>query len=316
MITVRGFELPVNIQAEIEQYDWKHPKWTEKNFIACSPFRDERHPSFAVHLSHGVWLDSGADNPDWNKGNFVTLMAYLRNETYGETEEYLLNKYGTCIPNPDDLILLVDLTEKKKPGRLDQAILRKYLFRHPYLENVRGIGEKYQQVFQIGYDKKSRAITFPWFDKKGQLVNIKYRSIHGKMFWYYSGGQPVKDHLYGLNAVYRLKTAEAFIVESEIDAITLWQAGCPAVALGGANLSQQQRKLLIQSPIERLIIATDNDKAGERIAQSISENLGGYLLLEAIRLPENVKDVNELPPDELLSVISHPFSLKYVRIFS
>ncbi|MCW2278756.1 toprim domain-containing protein [Heliophilum fasciatum] len=304
MITVRGYEIRVNIRAEIENYEWQRPRWTEKNFIACSPFRNEKNPSFAIHLERGVWLDSGSHDPEWNKGEFVKLLSWLRNETFEETADYLLQKYGSKIADPDSLTLNLNLTEKKKPSLLlDPAVLQDYSFRHPYLAKQRGISEKYQRAFHIGYDRKSRAITFPWFDKVGQLVNIKFRSVHGKMFWYFLGGQPVRNHIYGLNVVYKVNAERVFIVESEIDAITLWQAGFPAVALGGANLCRQQRNLLIQSPIRKLVLATDNDRAGQKIAQEVTDQMGGFVELEQLQLPDHVKDVNDLSRGELLKII-------------
>ncbi|MBC9786695.1 toprim domain-containing protein, partial [Heliobacterium chlorum] len=97
--------------------------------------------------------------------------------------------------------------------------------------------------------------------------------------------------------------AKAYLVESEIDAMTLWQMDCPAIAIGGANLSERQRTLLLQSPIQHVILATDNDLAGQRIAQSVWQQLNGYLSITQLQLPEHVKDVNELSRTELEWVI-------------
>ena len=302
---IRGHNVEVDIAKELRNYDWSRPRWTGSKFLACSPFRAERVPSFAVWLDSGTWNDSGADDEDWKSGNLVKLLAFLRNESYEETEDYLLTEYCVSYGDVESLRLNIDLTQTEtKAVPLDPNILTCYSFRHPYLTEQRSIDEKWQQGFRVGYCKRSRSVTFPWFDYRGDLVNIKFRSVTDKIFWYYRGGQPVKNHIYGLNFVHKTKKSRVFIVESEIDAITLWQTGHAAVALGGANMTQRQRDLLLQAPIEELVIATDNDRAGRKIADSIVKQLSGYLTLKTITLPEQVKDVNELSRERLIEITS------------
>ncbi|MTV49826.1 toprim domain-containing protein [Heliobacillus mobilis] len=300
MVTIRGHEIDVDITRELQLYDWQRPRLRGDKFLACSPFRSERHPSFAVHLHTGVWIDSGSDDEEWKKGGFSKLLSWLRNETIFETESYLLEEYGIHVKDIDSVQLSFRLpVEESQLPPLSMERLIEYRYRHPYLLEQRGIQERYQRAFQIGYDRKNRAITFPWFDREGALATIKFRSVTHKWFWYVSDGQPVKNHVYGMNLIYQRGASRAYIVESEIDAITLWQIGQPAIALGGAHLSPRQRELILQSPIQELIIATDNDRAGKRIAESIIRQLGGYVCLKTLRLPDDVKDVNELSRDNL-----------------
>ena len=306
MLNVRGRQLEVEVAKELRNYDWARPRWTSSKFLACSPFRAERIPSFVVWLDSGTWNDSGAEDDDWKSGNLVKLLAFLRNESYEEAEDYLLTEYCACYGDTESLRLNIDLTQTEtKAVPLDANILTGYSFRHPYLTEQRGIEEKWQQGFRIGFCKKNLAVTFPWFNYRGDLVNIKFRSVVNKIFWYYTGGQPLRNHIYGLNFVHKTKKSRVFIVESEIDAITLWQAGHAAVALGGANLTGRQRDLLIQSPIEELVISTDNDRAGAMIAESIVKQLSGYLTIKKLNLPSHVKDVNELSQERLLEVINN-----------
>lgn len=297
-VRVRGQDLEVDIRAELEQYEWRKARWTPEKLIACSPFRHERKPSFAVRLDNGVWIDSGAYEVEWRQGSFVKLLSYLRNETERETEDYLLALYG-CHRNDSDLTLEnmhLDLTLERPEARyLDLSILREYAWRHPYLERDRGLGEEIQRRFKVGYCRKSRAVTFPWFDRRGRLVNIKFRSVYDKRFWYHPEGQPIRNHLYGIHAVHAVGAEEVWVVESEIDALTLWQAGKAAVALGGARFTEEQRRLLLQTPVKIVIVATDNDKAGQQIARGICDSLGGYLEIKKMHwLDSQCKDINEL----------------------
>lgn len=304
-VKIREYEIQVDIANEIQKYNWHKARWMGDKFIACSPFRFERHPSFAVRLDTGVWIDSGTDDEEWKRGNVVKLLSWLRNETYEETEEYLLAEYYSFyLTQIDSVKLELNLSfGQPKPKRLDPEVMTPYKFRHPYLENVRGIEERLQRGFGVGYDKENRAIVLPWYDKNGKLVNIKFRSIKDKRFWYYQGGQPVKQHVYGLHLVIRKGAKRVYIVESEIDAMTLWQAGYPAIALGGAVMTDRQRELILQTGIGEVIIATDNDKAGRLIAKSINDQLNGYVTIYNLIIPDHAKDVNDLTREELLSVV-------------
>ena len=303
MLNIRGRNMEVDIPKELRNYDWARPRWTGSKFLACSPFRAERIPSFVVWLDIGTWNDSGAEDEDWKSGNLVKLLAFLRNESYDEAEDYLLTEYCASYGDAESMRLSIDLTQPQTHAvPLDPRVLAGYSFRHPYLTQQRGIEEKWQQGFRIGYCKRSRAVTFPWFNYKGDLVNIKFRSVTDKIFWYYTGGQPLRNHIYGLNFVHKTRKKRVFIVESEIDAITLWQNGHAAIALGGANLTRRQRDLILQSPIVELVIATDNDRAGARIADSLVDQLSGYLDIKKLILPDDIKDVNELSREQLLGI--------------
>jgi DNA primase len=314
MINIRGHEIEVDIFGELNKYDWQRGKVRGEKFLACSPFRDENHPSFAVRLDTGVWIDSGTYDLEWKKGNFARLLSYLRNETYQEAEEYLICEYSRSLSNTEKLKLKYDLTPKETLP-LSKDILNLYNFRHKYL-NGRGVDERVQRAFTVGYDEKDRAITLPWFDRVGRLANIKFRSIRDKRFWYYPGGQPIRDHLFGLNMLYRVKAERVYIVEAEIDALTLWQNGIAAVAMGGANLTGKQRELILQAPIRELVIATDNDQPGQRIADSIVQQLNGYLPLKKIELPTGVKDVNDLPSGEFLGVVERTYDVSFNLTYS
>jgi 5S rRNA maturation endonuclease (ribonuclease M5) len=249
----------------------------------------------------GIFIDSGGDG-EWKSGGFVKLLSWLRNETREETEEYLLEKYFIVgFKDTDELELSFDGWEeiKTENGFISLAVLDKFKFKHPYFETKRGIEDIYQRALKIGYDPEKQAISIPIFDKNGTLVNIKFRSVKSKVFWYYNNN-PVRDHLYLLDLVIKKKAKRVFLVESEIDAITLFKNGFPAVAVMGGSLTKKQKRLLIDAGIETLVLATDNDKQGRRLKKSIHSQLGGLMNIEEMSFPEQYKDVNDLPTETLI----------------
>jgi DNA primase len=309
MLVIKNYEVDVDFEAELREFEWSRPSWKDNKLIACSPFREESHPSFAVTYDKGgIFIDSGGEGT-WRSGPFIKLLSWLRNETWEETEEYLLEKYFILgFRDTDELELTFDGWEEEKKGNeeIPLAALDQYKFTHSYLEDKRGIEEIYQRALKIGYDRDKKAVSFPIFDKKGNLVNIKFRSVKSKIFWYYNNN-PVREHLYLLDLVLKKGSKRVYLVESEIDAITLFKNGFPAVSVMGGSLTKKQKRLLIDAGIETLVLATDNDKQGRRLSKSIHGQLGGLMNIEEMVFPEIYKDVNDIPTEKLLEYATNTF---------
>lgn len=300
-VMIHEQELEVDIAEELEPYLDAFPKYKVRGnkLQACSPFREENTPSFAVNMDDGTWIDSGAYDEDWRKGNFIKLLSFLMGVTYDEARDYLLEKYRTIYSDMDSFKLDIWLPELDKPYRtVSKEELEPFMYRNPYLTN-RGITEKVQRAFKIGYDRDKQAIVICWFDKNGEIINLKFRSIRDKRFWYLEDGQKIKQHIFGLHFIFKLKLKRVFAVESETDALYLWSHGIPAIAFGSASMSKQQEKLLFNSPIEELVIATDNDNAGYRFRKDLEKRLMGKLDLSLMPIPYGLKDVNDIAPNRL-----------------
>lgn len=303
---IRDYEVDLDIYDILMCYEWKNGRKKGDEFICCSPFRDERHPSFSINLETGLWIDFGSDDDFWKKGNLIKLLAYLENCSMEEIEASYLELYGLMVNDTDSLELIINIQEAEEPKVFSREELKPYLYRYrPYLLK-RGISDEVMKKFVVGYDKEQQATAFFWRDANtGKVVAVKFRSIKGKQFYYLEGGQPVKNHIFGLYQLKQEGHKIAFIVESEIDALYLWSLGIPALALGGSTLSKSQKRLLLLSDIKELVIATDNDKAGYRIAKALHRELGGHMDIQKLYLPPYAKDVNDLPPAELLNYAAH-----------
>lgn len=265
---------------------------------SCSPFRYEKRPSFAVNLDNGTWIDSGAPSLDHYKGNFTSLLCYLRHEDYEDTQRYLDTMYGNYRESHKP-VLTFSLADPKLTtfNWKDMSHLH---YRSPYLAR-RGVSDEVQKLFCIGYDRNSKAIAMPWFNLDKQIVNIKYRSTYCKKFWYEPGGQRVTNYLYGLAQVKYKKIEDIALVESEIDAMYLWSNGIPAIAAGHAGLSDNQLNELSKVGIRSITLAMDNDEAGNRFKEQCKDKLWTYDLYEIQHLI-GAKDVNDIYPEELKEI--------------
>jgi DNA primase len=297
---IRNYELDVNIQEELESFNWEQGEIKGNKLISCSPFRHERHPSFAVNLDSGVWSDSGNSEEYYSKGNFVKLLALLRDISYEEVEAYLIEKYATILRDTDALQLHLDLHGEKEK----ETYISKYAIKHLYSTHTdyftnRGISIEVQQLFGLGVTIDGSIVAMPWVDVNGNIINIKYRQIKFKAFFFEKGGKAVHNHLYGLYYCRLRKAKRVYICESEIDALTLWSHGYYAVAVGGSSMSDKQKQLLKSSGVEELVIVTDNDVVGNRFRDKLVDDFGGIFKLLRWQFPEKVKDINDMTGEQI-----------------
>jgi 5S rRNA maturation endonuclease (ribonuclease M5) len=300
-ILLKGRAAEVDVEAELREFDWTRPTWNSDKLLAASPFRYDKSPSFFVRLEPygeypaGVWSDQGAYDAEWASGNFVKLLSFMRNETYEETEDYLADRYGVA-DNGGPQLSLKPLRLKVQRVRqpLSETVLQGADEPSDYLLR-RGISAETQAYYGVR-DCKS-AVELPWRRANRQLANVKYRSKYGKTFWYVRGGDPIKNLLWGIDILNREVVSKdvrtAVLAEAEIDAMSWREAGFEAIACGGAEWSRAKRDLILRSPIEELIIATDNDKAGEKLRRAVESSLVGKVAIRHARITGG-KDANEV----------------------
>ncbi|WP_164763004.1 toprim domain-containing protein [Paenibacillus humicus] len=307
--------LSIQIRDELEGFAWHRAKWYADRLVAASPFRYDSHPSFRVEFEHGYWTDSGASDPEWQRGGFVKLLAYLRQETIGETLEYLREKYG-AYETDDDEAPTLDMPLLGVPAPyipLEDSVLGPYQWRHPYLAG-RGINEAAQRLCGVGYDRDRQAIVIPIRNANGTLANVKFRRVDAKTFWYAKGGRPIRECLFGIDVIHARQLRRVAIVEAEVDAMTLMCAGIPAVATLGAAWNEIKAEMIRNSPIEELLIIRDNDSAGRKWQREVIRTLAGDVRLTIVPVPIAFKDVNEAGAERMTSRIARGRRIRTLKL--
>lgn len=173
--------------------------------------------------------------------------------------------------------------------------LDSYRYYHPYWKK-RGItDERIIELFDLGYDKKTKCITFPVRDKQGNCLFVARRSVNSKYFNYPQG---VTKPLYGLYelCISGIQAKEIIVCESMLDALTVWEYGDYAVAMNGLG-NELQFKQLRELPCRELILATDNDEAGQKARARIRKYVRNKIIKEFV-FPDGKKDINELSKAE------------------
>lgn len=296
VLRIIGKQVDVDIEAELRQYSWERERWTADKLIACSPFRSDSTPSFFVNLESGGWADSGGIG-EYTNGNILTLIGYIRGTSPYEAGEYLIDKYGTLYDiseGTDGNVSLHIETPKLRDNapsvrQIDGENVTQAI--SPYIKS-RGIGDEVQKMFGIGYGEGHEGFTaIPWHTTSGRLANVKYRSTSEKRFFYESKATPVTTLVYGLDVASGRDTA--VIVEAEIDSLSWWTAGIPAVALGGAHINDRQAEMIMREGFSEIYLGGDNDKQGRKLNRMLADKLKGTAQLYEIDYGEE-KDANDV----------------------
>lgn len=237
---------------------------------------------------------------------FVSDLLGLGNSIEGF--KWLVGKYNYSTQEREALDLNLYRGTEKKTSYMDEADVKDYtekLLRSEaaceYLHK-RCIANWLLEAWGIGFDPEDKTVLFPVRDMSGKVIFYKGRSIAGKHF--YNAKEIDKSSLvFGL---YELCTghfaqgvatpeSEIWIVESEIDALSLISQGLYAVAIMGSHISENQCRELEKSPFRKFVLATDNDPAGRRGAAQIKRELipKGFRFTN-LRWSTSLKDVNEL----------------------
>ena len=136
------------------------------------------------------------------------------------------------------------------------------------------------------------AVLFRYCDTEGNLQAIRYRiALEGGRFRWQKGAEP-KRLAYGewWLPQWREKNKRVVVlVEGESDALTLWQAGIPAIGIAGANsLNEYHLKLLEGFEVA---VWREPDSGGISFARKASELFQNVRVIQA---PDGFKDASDL----------------------
>ena len=123
------------------------------------------------------------------------------------------------------------------------------------------------------------------------------RTVEGKEFKN-TPGLPKSKILFNLH---RVKTSsKVYVLESSFDVIRVDQAGFPAVATLGANVSSSQIELL-KGYFSEICIIADNDDAGNTMANKLIDKIGSKAYI--IKLNSKYKDIGDMLDSDIIELL-------------
>jgi hypothetical protein len=188
--------------------------------------------------------------------------------------------------------------------RLTRQQVRKRLeIPSPYFVS-RGFSPEILDAMDVGHSRKKGRTIVPLYDPTGEVcIGYLSRSESPDCLpnrrWYTSDGFPKGSYLYNEACTRRSDSSPIFLVEGAGEVFKIAEAGYPAVALLGSDLTDAQQKRIAKMG-KKVVVAFDNDPPGRekgRIAHMLLSHRG--VPTQLWFPPEGFKDIGEMPAGEV-----------------
>lgn len=256
---------------------------------SCYIYRNRKDPNIQWGVTHCFSCGKKVSLPQ--------LVSDCLNVPLERGNQWLVDNFGgeeTDLNIPPEL----ELKQRSDAKKLDESVLDKYNFYHPYMWE-RKLTKEVVDKFKVGYDKEEDSLTFPVWDINNNLVLITKRSTKTKHFHIDKNGE---KPLYLLNFVRDFNLSKCIITEAQIDALTAWGYGFPCIATMGSP-SQEQIDILNKSGIRVLITMFDNDDAGRSFTNTINKKVKPEILVINAPIEGNKKDINDLSKEDFWKIL-------------
>jgi DNA primase len=280
----------------------------DKLMVTCPWHKDgqENHPSCCV--------SNTSNDEKYEKGFFHCFtcgkhysLPYVVTYCLGESdvsigEEWIVERFGNTFVKKAFTLTDIELPttkNNKKKSYLNESILNDYNYYNDYMWQ-RKLTKEVVDRFEVGYNPNNRTLTFPVRDEKGGLVFITERSIDNKFFII---PEDVDKPIYLLYEVLKQEYPFVVVCEGQIDALTCWSYGVPAVALFGVG-SSTQYDLLNKTGIRNWVTFFDNDFAGKKATNRFNKMIRKDVFVT--NLSCNIvgkKDINDLSIQEFDKIL-------------
>lgn len=228
------------------------------------------------------------------KGQLYDFVSEAADKPVTWAKKWLCDNFTEQITSGSNVIIddAITLNKIKVTNKfLSENILEKFQAFHPYMQK-RKLSKEVCKKFDVKYDPQTECLVFPVRDINGRLKFLTRRSVITKEFII---DKNVEKEVYLLDNIVKNKIKEVYVVESQINALTLESWGYRAIALLGTG-SDYQYKLLNKSGILKYNLCFDGDEAGKKGAVRFLQNIKNAFI-SIIQIP-NKKDVNDLTKEE------------------
>lgn len=174
----------------------------------------------------------------------------------------------------------------------------------------RGLSDSIVQRFSLGYDEQNRLITIPYGTGTYYITRNIDEKAYRKPPTETYGTEPV----FNQSALYNDENLPVFVCEGAMDALSVMSAGGVAVATGGTSHGNLLQAIKEKRPDTTLIICYDNDEAGRKGSEKLSQDLTELNIPHVIAsYPADTacKDVNDLLREDVQDYLSQTGKTAY-----
>ena len=246
---------------------------SSSRYIATCPFHADGNPSLSVESKRGEWV--------WH---------CFPCGTGGDLIELVKMKFGVQFPDAlrriaSDLHIEERHTSVEYDAESAQTALQSNVTALEYL-NRRGISVETAKSANLGliqHPSIGQAIAIPYSNGVVKMRALspktkgdKFRHLNGSSSKLLYGIDSVEDEVFGT-------VDEVHIIESELDSLTMRQAGFTAISVSSATTCLDKGELTIEPDhmhilerAERIFLWTDQDDAGQKCAAAFEKVLAPY----------------------------------------
>ena len=270
----------------------------DSDYIVFCPYHaNYRTPAGEISKTRGTFFCFSCHE----SRSLVDFVMHVTKKTYFESERFI-DAFATEVNLLDSIDKALEVKDDFEP--FDELLIKR--LNNQALESPRAmryfegrrISENSVKKFLLGYSDKQDMIIVPMQSPDGSMhVGFVARSVEGKDFKN-TPKLPKSKILFNLHRAKLHDTV--YVVESSFDAIRLDQAGLPAVATLGANVSRTQIELLTKN-FNSVIIVPDNDDAGQSMASRITDKINKKSVV--VNIPQRFKDIGDMTNDDISEFI-------------
>lgn len=264
----------------------------------------DNNPSCGINVRSGAWLcfSCGA------RGGIKHLEKLYRSKAIGGVDDDVL------------LSLREEMQERMARPSVEQANvypeswLNQFDVPHDYWQS-RGFSKSFAEQWRLGYDPIHDAATIPLRALDRRVIGVIRRSLakDAKPRYKYPKSFRLQRYIWG---AWENRSGDLLVVtEGSVDALAVWQAGIPAVALLGSHVSDHQARILRSLGARTIVSALDNDRAGQRATHELHEALPGVQHLVVWDFGKKAKDIAELGVPQRKSAIRSAEPYHFWRTF-
>jgi DNA primase len=254
--------------------------------IAC-PIHHGRDANFSVDDNEGLW---NCFSVCGRGGSVIDLVALLEGISVPEAVKKLREDFQlTPMQASARVAREYKAKSKRFSGFKNVETIEKVPETTPLEEGCRGLTTRTIQYW--GLAQSANGIYIPLFDSRGRTCGYSIRRFDGK---------PKYENAYGIgkalpfglhqNKQDIIDQGFAFVVEGQMDCISLWQKSYKnCIALMGSSMTEQQA-MSILAVISNLTLVMDGDEAGRVAAAKIKRQWQNVFDIRIFELPEGDPD--------------------------
>lgn len=298
----------------------------DTNIMFCCPWHGESNPSAGISANK----EYGACYACGQGFTLLSLVAYMKDMSLRKARDYLEERYNVKKKTTGKKVRKIkrygepdELDEGDESREINNATLPYYRLApyksgkvcHDYLLD-RGFSKETCRTFKIGWDANRSRITIPIFNIEEQLLGFivravldendpDYKRVYGKSDKYLVDNFQRSLTLFPIN-MFPKGNDTVVLVEGSLDAMRGHQYGFNNVlAVLTSKLSKEQVRLLHRLRVKNIVLAFDDDKAGQEGCKKAYEMLKNDFIVYKVKYPEGKKDIGEMTKQEIQDMLNN-----------